>query len=256
MKTKNVSILLATILLIGVVLSCKKFLSDQVPIATEIQKDAGIGLGEVITSNNPYDYIGERHNRALQAADDYVQKTGKTDEEGKRAAIVAYYKKAVGKDVMPILAKTSKELERFRETAYQDFLEHYKTSHICREYLQRLKDDTDRLDSYEQQSNYQENVRRLEVEVLADKNLSDQERKVLLVTTAVAKYSSQFWVEKIRFTQQHEGEKRSFLHRLMRLHAYITTDMFAATYAVVTFDADIVAADESAAMAWYVDNFL
>jgi hypothetical protein len=183
-------------------------------------------------TQNPFDYIGYYHNIGLDSLRHYVKANNDTTRAGKYAYLSRYFKLNFGADVK--LAYHPKE--KLACTDYKAIWLHQKVSPVAQVYWQELSDVPQSIKDFNHYDAYKQQLVAIESKVLADK-LGAEEKKNLLITIAILRYSGYYWINVFRNGEVAEhigGSGMSMPYGFLRKLAGVITGICA--------DASVVAA--------------
>lgn len=201
--------------------------------------------------HNPFDAWGERHNELLSAADLLLQQHGDTTADAKRRYFLEAVKVQTGKDGAAGYDRSMKYYQQYRKQP--EALLKERSAHF-QQYYSRIQEEVSGLQSLEAVPGFIIRTRALETSVLKDKQLPEEDRKALLIATAIARHSAAWWQNKLIRTKDAPGETgRSFWNRLLGLHAAVNGDIFGALVGLLLSDSLEDVVECSGAVSWMFD---
>jgi hypothetical protein len=183
-------------------------------------------------AQNPFDYIGYYHNIGLDSLRHYVKENNDTTRFGKYAYLNRYFKLNFGSDVK--LAYHPEE--KLACTDYKALWLHQKVSQAAQGYWQALSDVPQSIKDFNHYDAYKNQLINIESKVMADK-LGADEKKNLLMTAAILRYSGYYWINAFENGEVAEhigGSEISMPYGFLRKLAGVITGICA--------DASVVAA--------------
>ncbi|WP_316787773.1 hypothetical protein [Pedobacter frigoris] len=179
----------------------------------------------VANPENMFDYAGQQHNQILDAAEDFVAKTGKNDWGAVHSFIVGYTRKG-DRDIAQNYNKIVDVLKTGLKCNFDNVINLKAHSSRYREHLKTLLIAMQHIENV---PGFLQTVKNLETKILSDK-LSDQEKQGLLMTTSVARYSSTYWYERRdRLKHNFQDEMPKWLKEILAVQAAVTMDALAVT---------------------------
>ncbi len=172
--------------------SCQKNAAQQPQSTTDLPKAGTTAAAAVQSFKNPFDYMGEEHNEALQYGWDNLQKTGDTTKAGKRACLVQYFKERYGRD----LNKTIDANAWMEKMSPEEILSKSPFTNGCTELLRAILNAGKTLKEEGNLEEYRTAIERIESEAV-QAGLADKERNGVLQVAAIAKYSADYWHRKL-----------------------------------------------------------
>lgn len=201
-------------------------------------------------SHNPYDYIGEMHNRLLGSLIEEEKKNGLMDDAQKKAYITRFVKEEHGLDMSASMHK-KRPLE---QGIYSELVAQSNWSQVGKDLLLSFHEIIERIgveDSFEAE------VAEFEQMVLDNPELPEAERVGLLQTTAIGKYSCRFW--KDHYFNNEAGLAR-WLKDVIKVITGTHMDIAGGVYSILMgesiMDIYLEAAYQSALWPWYIEAVL
>lgn len=229
--------------------SCKKNL---VNTSVNGQKSAAITIDALTANNaNPYDSIGIRHNIVLDSVWNYVQRTKDTTASGKRNYIISYFKHYLPQQA----AQAERVLINGSQTALPGLAPILEGKNITRQtksLLDNLITDINQMQSMNDYPMLLQNIRKLEATAM-EGSIPKDEQAIVLQASAVARYSSVFWHDKIQHNPlpAPDGFLKSILHYIVAVQA----DTLGAIYGIFSGSVEAEADYQSSLWTWYFDAF-
>lgn len=201
---------------------------EQVTIASTAPLDPAMEPGN---RKNPYDKAGLLHNILLEATQAYIDRTQDTSRGGIHEFVAQQFQAETGTDPRPYIAKVNPEID-YTIAAGQGamVIRSFTISKPVTDYLDALWE----LLNAVQEANFPElkaKITSLEDRILADRTISEDERRLLLSTTSVARYSSAYWISWA--VSQGEGKTQMRMNPFLFLQAAMKAGLADAAALVV-----------------------
>lgn len=177
--------------------SCRK--DRQTPAYTSTKDSEVMGnkaplnpTWEPSNKRNPYDNVGALHNILLDSAQAYIDITGDTTRSGIHERIAQVFHGATGINPRLSLSKVDPAVDYAIAIHGERALDNYKIPANVKRYLDRLWFEINTVQDADFPT-LKGRIIRLEEEILSDKSLGEDGRRVLLSTTSIARYSTAHW---------------------------------------------------------------
>ncbi len=173
--------------------ACNKNDNEYFPLKSVQNKDAHfVKLNQsdpASNPSNPFDYIGLQHNIGLDSLRHYVKVTSDTTRRGMNDYVNRYFKSNFGEDLH--LAYNPKE--KLICTDFKAIWLTQKVSAAAQVHWQLLCDVPQSIKDLDHYEDFKQQIVNIENRILADK-LSADEKKNLLITTSILRYSGYYWI--------------------------------------------------------------
>ncbi|SDE86313.1 hypothetical protein SAMN05216464_11098 [Mucilaginibacter pineti] len=138
---------------------------------------------------NPFDYIGYYHNIGLDSLRHFVKANKDTTRAGKYAYLSRYFKLNFGEDVKLVY----RPKEKLACTDYKSIWLNQKVSPAAQGYWKALSEVPQTIKDLNHYDAYKQQLTAIESKIMADK-LGADEKKNLLMTAAILRYSGYYWI--------------------------------------------------------------
>ena len=209
--------MLFTALFAVCVISCKRYPETQEQKHGEPQLSAmksAIPINSVIANPaNPFDYVGEIHNRGLQQIVNYTVATGDTSQHGKKEILRKFFKDQFNAEPK---GETDPNLRAIILKDYRLVHSSLKMSPLAHSFVDKMNQCIDGIKSLDEFDAFKKKFIDLETQILRSK-LSGFERDGLLKTASVMRHSAYFW-----FNFANNDEKAVTMGLLRKIAGVIT----------------------------------
>jgi len=243
--------------------SCRKsdyFHSSKASVEIESRSKATVGLPatsskEPANPANPYDHIGRKHNTIILSLAGHTRLTNDTSRSSRRAFVIGYGKKNLGTDASRAIEAVERRLNSC-QWDLNKLLATEPVSAACKEDIRRLFEILEGLKAGIPYNEIHSSIVSIEQQIM-EKKYPQNELRLLLVTTAVARHSGWLW------DPVAAGTQRFFLVNwavtLCRYFASVHTDTLAIIGGIFMGlgidDLEVMAAEESEGAANGIDNY-